>query len=386
MDNILEKIYKSGLKFLDPLSTEETYSIIVEEAKKLVNAENASMFLEQEGLLERVYATDPRFMEIKIRPEGHTFTAFKHKKAYVRTIKIVGKIHPELKKIGVKSVIFIPLSYKNKSIGVLTVQAHDDQKFSNKELNILKLFGSMASLSIRKTQLYEETKKALDTRDLFISMASHELRTPLTAISGYIQLLRARLAKSDTTESRWVEQLYWECIRMTNLVKELLEINRIRSGQLNYEWKECSIKEIVERAVTNFRFSYPDREIVIKDELDSHKAKVIGDFDKILQVITNLIDNAIKFSSEDTPITLKLTYKNKYLILLVEDEGIGISSKDKKKMFDGFFRGNNHQREGMGLGLFLAKDIISRHHGNIGIHSKKGGTTIEVKLPQIMTD
>src|SRR5581483_3543411 len=131
MDNILEKIYKSGLKFLDPLNTEETYSIIVEEAKKLVNAENASMFLEQEGTLERVYTTDVKFQNIKIRPEGHTYTAFKTKKAYVRKIKVIGKIHPELEKMGVQTVIFIPLSYKSKSIGVLTVQSHTDQKFTS---------------------------------------------------------------------------------------------------------------------------------------------------------------------------------------------------------------------------------------------------------------
>jgi len=136
---------------------------------------------------------------------------------------------------------------------VLSLQ---DGYFTEKEVNILKLFSSVASLAVIKMRLLNETQKALETRDLFISMAAHEFRTPLTTISGYTQLLYTKLAGANTSESRWIEELIWETSRLTILVNELLAANRIKSGKLQYIWKECSLKEVISRAILAFRFTH----------------------------------------------------------------------------------------------------------------------------------
>lgn len=384
MKNTLDRIYKAGLKFLEPLTPEQTYATIAEEAVKLVNGSAGSIMLRTNHGLERVYSSDPAIATVKARKKGFAYTAFIKRKALVVHVEEMAKVHPEVSYSGVKSVIFIPLSYRNQSIGVLHVRSPKDDYFSQKELDILKLFGSYASLAIRKTQLYNETKKALETRDLFISMAAHELKTPLTSIHGYIQLLHGKLVGKNTVEARWVERLSWESFRLTQLVKELLEIERIKTGQLVYILKECYLEEVIKRTLENFRLSYPERKIIFSDEIEQGKDMVIGDFDKLLQVLGNIVENAIKFSSADSVVKIFLKVKNTDFIILIKDEGIGIAKKDLKNIFESYYRASSDQsKEGMGLGLYLAKEIIERHHGEINIKSKVNkGTTVEIKLPK----
>lgn len=382
-DNILEKIYKAGLKFLAPLTIEETYKTIADEAVKLVAADFASILLEEEGELKKVYASAPIGYQVRYRKNGNTLKVFRTGKPIISYVKEWGEDHPHVKERGIKSSIFIPLSYQNKSMGVLVVNSFNNERFTQKELSILSLYGSQASLAIRKTQLYEETRKALEMRDLFISMASHELRTPLTAINGYIQLLMSKMRGKSTQEAKWVEHLSWESIRLTGLIKELLEINRIKSGEFEYHWKECSIRLIINRLAGNFELTHPNYQLVIKDNIKGKNDTVIGDFDKLLQVFTNLVDNAAKFSPKDKPIEVVLKANSAQIGVAVKDCGEGIKEEDIPKIFESFYKGKGHLKEGMGLGLFLANYIIRAHHGSIKVNSKfKKGTTMEVCLPK----
>lgn len=384
MENTLENIYKSVLKFLEPLTPEETYATVVNEALKLVKAEFGSILLNHKGDLRRVYASSPLLFKIKPTKNGYLQRVFKSRKPMMASSNEIELINSDIKVIDGRSIIIVPLSYRKQSVGVLTAASYQGKIFTTQDLSVLKTFGSLASLAIRKTQLYSETRKALETRDLFISMAAHELRTPLTSISGYIQLLHSKLADSNTPEARWIRELSAENTRLTNLVKELLEINRIKSGQFHYVWKECSLREIIGRAINNFRFTHPERKIIFDDCLESKTDLVVGDFDKLLQVVINLIGNAIKFSSISSDILITLKAYASLLSLSVEDHGKGITKEDLPKIFEGFYRGKNNSIEGIGLGLYLAKDITTRHRGSIGVKSKiNKGTTFEVKLPQV---
>ncbi|MBI2600422.1 GAF domain-containing sensor histidine kinase [Candidatus Daviesbacteria bacterium] len=383
-DDVLEKIYKSGLKFLVPLTPEVTHKLIVDESIKLLDAEYGSLFLDGKNGLERVYASSPGFYKIKNRPRGSMYQVFKQQKMKILNVSHLSRIHPFLKQVNIHSIIAAPLSYRNISIGVLALQSTKKQYFSEKTYKILRLFTPLATLSIRKTQLYDETRKALETRDLFISMAAHELRTPLTSVNGYAQLLKSKLGGANTPESRWVEQLYWETNRLTLLVNELLEINNIKNGKFQYYLKECKLRDILVRVCSDFKFSHPERKLEIEDELGNSSDQVIGDYDKILQVFTNLVDNAVKFSQSNTQVLITLNHKNSYLVVQVQDQGIGIHKQDISKILEGFHHGKGHDREGLGLGLFLVKDIVTRLHGKLKIHSKPNqGTRVEVSLPKL---
>lgn len=386
METILEKIHKSGLKFLVPLSAEETYKLIVDEAMKLLKADYGHILLFYQGELQRVYASSPVFFKIKNRKRGFMYSVFKKRQAIILQVEQVASVHPRLKEINIKSMIGIPLFYRNQSIGVLGLLSTKENFFSEKDINTLKLFSPLASLAIRKTQLYDETKRALEARDLFISMAAHELRTPITTIHGYSQLLYSKFAGANTPESRWIEDLSWESLRLTYLVNELLEVNRIKTGQFEYRWRECSLKEVIKRSISDFRFTHPKHKIIFQDKADGKDA-VIGDFNKLLQLVINLLDNAAKFSSSETEILVELESRGRYCHLSIKDQGKGIVKKDIHKIFEKFYQGTGHSKEGLGVGLFLVKNIVTQHHGTINIFSKENrGTRIKIKLPMVKHD
>ena len=383
MENILEKIHKSTLKFLVPLEPGETYATIVDEAMKLVGAEYGTILLMQKDELRRAYSSDLEFFKLKPRKTGFTYTVFKTRQPLILTPEQVEEVHPEAQNLPFRSDILIPLSYKNSSIGVLSIVSLKDHHFSEKELGILKIFGSLATLAIKKAQLYAEAKEALEMRDIFMSMAAHELRTPLTTICGYIQLLNAKYGKTDTNEARWVRELYNESNRLKTIINEFLEVNRIKAGKLHFELEECSLCSIAEQVISNFKLTNPQRNIKLQDQVNGSPDKVIGDKDKLYQVLVNLVENGLKYSPPDSEIIISLSFKSPCFILKVKDRGTGIASKDLNRIFEGFYRGENSQQEGMGLGLFLAKNIIERHRGDIKIHSKLNkGTTVEVRLPK----
>lgn len=380
MNNILENIYKASLKFLEPLTPEETYRVIVQEAIKLVDGDDGEMHLERGGELPKVYASSPSIEKVIARKKGYTSLCFVESRAFVIHLKEIKEAHPESE---ARAIILMPLSYRGKTIGVLKVRSFKDRDFTKRELEILMLYGSMASLGIRKTHLYAEAQKALEVRDLFIAMAAHEFRTPLTTISGYAQLLNSKLSGSNTSESRWIEEMLWETKRLTNLVNELLEVNKIKSGLLQYVFKECDLREIIHRAVTSFRFNHPKRVLNITNLCGDDNPLVIGDFDKLLQVLTNIIDNAVKFSAEETEIDVVLKLKKTFYIISIIDRGSGVPKADHPRIFEGFYKSSTHTKEGMGLGLFLAKKVLDEHHGLIEVKSKENkGTIVDISLPK----
>lgn len=381
---ILQQISISALKFLVPLTTEETFKIIVSEAEKIIGADYGTIFLQEQGELRRVYADATFFNEVQQRPRGFTYDTFTSNQPKVVDVAIEKNFHPAIKKQGIKSIVHIPLSYKDKTIGVLTVHAKYHKKVSKADFHFYTLFGALASMAIRKMQLYDETREALKTRDLFISLASHELRTPLTSINGYIHLLSSKLKDNKGSEGKWISELTAESKRLTSLITELLEINRIKQGQLQYEFRECGLKDFLDIAIERYRFVNPEREVQYIQDPKIDNARVIGDANKLLQMTTALLSNADKFSRPDLPITLKVKLTAKHVVILVIDHGAGITDAHLAHIFEGFYKGENLDSQGLGVGLLLAKHIISSHHGIIAIKSKKKkGTTVQVKLPRI---
>jgi GAF domain-containing protein len=172
-DSILERIYSSVLKFLIQLTPDETYATIVNEAIKLVGGEDGAILLLQDGEFKKVYSSSPSIAAVKTRKKGFSYNAFIKKKAFVVDYDELRKAHPEKEFENVHSSLFIPLSYKNKGLGTLIVRSSAHGKaFTTNELNVLQLFGSMATLAITKAEFYNEIQQALNMRDRFISMAA----------------------------------------------------------------------------------------------------------------------------------------------------------------------------------------------------------------------
>jgi signal transduction histidine kinase len=381
MENILEKIHTSAIKFLEPLTPGMTFQVVVEEAIKLVGAKYGSIFLADGNDLVRVYASNPDLYKIKVRKKGYTYTAFKTKTPSVVHVDQFGDIHPGTKDIGLKSTIFIPLFHLKKPIGVLSIDAVGDRHMEQNELDTLKVFGALASLAIIKTQLYDETNNAVKLRDMFIEMAAHELRTPLTSIIGYVDLMQRRLDSNRTIEKDWVSQLSTESVRLKNMIADLLEMSQIKRGKMHFVWKECNIEDLINNVIEHFHKSFPNRTLICENKLrDRHT--VIADPEKLSDVFYNILENAAKFSPENSNIEIHLKQSSTHISIDIIDYGRGMDEEEMNGVFNEYFRGKQSQHEGMGLGLFLAKYIILEHHGIISVESEKDkGTSVEIKLP-----
>lgn len=382
MKNFAEEIYDSSLKFLSPLGLNQTYELVVREAIKLTQGSGGSILLAQNGSLKRVYASNPESYRIKIRPDGYTYQSYKNKKIVTLTRSQLLKIHPEIQDIPLISDIMVPLINRGRSIGVISLYTNKKNRFDNKDKEILKIFSPLASLAIRKAQLYYELNKSLETRDLFISLASHELKTPITTIYIYLQLIQKNINKNNAFDPSWITTLLFEMTRLTKLVNELLEINLIKSGKMNYSWEEASIHEILRRSITTFKANHKNKKVKFISELKEKEIIIVADFDKLIEVFVNLLDNAAKHSDASAPITILLKKLDKSLSISVNDLGEGIKKEDIPKIFEGFYKTENNTKPGMGLGLYLANQIIEKHKGKIKVKSKLGkGSKFEVILP-----
>ncbi len=384
MDEDVQHIYRAGLKFLVSLSAEEMYITIVDEFMKLVQADYGSILIERDRRLHRVYASHLAFYKIIPRPHGFMYKVFQTGKPLILSSQRIEPIHPEIKELGIKSDIIVPLSYQFTSIGVLTAMSKKAHHFSHRDLETLMTYVPMATLAIRKTQLYEENRKALEMRDLFISMAAHELRTPLTTINAYAQLVQKKLQKSKTFNVKWIDKLVYEVKRLTDLVNELLQVDQIKKGTFSYKMAKCNIEELIEHVLINFRMNNSDHTIIFQNRLRDKRYKyVYGDFNKLLQVMTNILNNSVKFAPKKSKITLYLKRYNSHVVMGIKDRGIGISKKDLPHIFNRFYRGTEAGHQGMGLGLYVAKHIIEDHHGTIQVSSQKNrGTRVEITLPR----
>ncbi|HVZ58879.1 MAG TPA: GAF domain-containing sensor histidine kinase [Patescibacteria group bacterium] len=382
-DNVLAQINTSALKFLSPLTTEETFKIVVSEAEKIMGGEYGTIVLEERGELHRVYADADFFATFQPKKRGLTYTTLEQNQPRILDVAQEKNLHKKILEQGIKTIIHIPLSYKEKRIGVLSIHTKNSLHVSDNDMHLYSLYGALASMAIRKTQLYAETKNALETRDLFISLASHELRTPLTSLNGYIHLLQNKLTKTNSIEKKWIDELAKESSRLTNLIKELLEINQVKQGQLHYDLREYELVDIISNAIARYRFINAERVIKFEVSEKSLHVKVIGDDAKLLQLITALLNNADKFSLIQFPIIVRLRTTTKQLIIEIEDKGYGIARQDLAHVFEGFYKGENYYTQGLGVGLLLAKYIVQFHHGTIGLISKKNkGTLARVILPR----
>jgi signal transduction histidine kinase len=238
-------------------------------------------------------------------------------------------------------------------------------------------------MAIRKAQVYKQRGDAIAARDLFISMAAHELRTPVTTMYVYTQLLKRKANRGEKFDLEWINTLLYEMARLTKLIDELLQINQIKSGNFKYEFEEINLENVIKNSLKTFRASHKKALVNYRNKMKKD-IKLIGDPNKLEQVIINLLDNAAKHNEWGKPIKLTLDKKDHTARFSVEDEGTGISREDLEHVFDEFYKGTGHTKAGMGLGLFLIKKIIDEHKGKIKLTSQLGnGTIVTIDLPLI---
>lgn len=220
----------------------------------------------------------------------------------------------------------------------------------------------------------------------FISTLSHELRTPLTSIKGYTSLLLHPKGRFDgATQKEFLKTIERQSNHLLRMIEDMLDVSRIEAGKLELRKNELNIKPLVEKAVVNLR---PKTKLhQFKVSFSKNFPLLYADPDRIEQVITNLIDNAIKYSPEGGLINIKGWEKDGQALLSITDQGIGIAEKDIAGLFEKFQRVDSSLTKttsGTGLGLFIARSIIELHGGKIWCESEIGkGSTFTFSLPVV---
>lgn len=219
-----------------------------------------------------------------------------------------------------------------------------------------------------------------------ISLTSHQLYTPLSMIRGFVSMLNDKsLGELNPQQKEAVNEIHLNSKRMTSLVSELLSISYIQSGNIEVHLSSGKIEEIVQNCVNQFNKNLPKKEIALEFTKPSNLKPIRIDQDKIRQVINNFIDNAIKYTTRGK-IEITLQQTDQETTFIIKDEGAGIDPEDFNKLFQPFFRGQNIlelDNKGTGLGLYIAKMIIEKHHGKIWAKSegKNEGATFAFSLP-----
>jgi signal transduction histidine kinase len=219
-------------------------------------------------------------------------------------------------------------------------------------------------------------------KDDFIKMASHELKTPVTTIKGYVQLLQTRVQDKDLFLADSLATIDRQVSKLTKLIIDLLDATRIETGQLPIRKESFHINEVLNALAKDVGTVSTSHKIVMHQYAD---ALVHADKDRIAQVFSNLVDNAIKYSPGSSSIIIDVNADDDMVTVAIKDSGIGIAAGEEDKIFERFYRVNGHSEStypGFGIGLYIVKEIVSLHYGNVWVKSEKGkGSTFFVSLP-----
>lgn len=287
-----------------------------------------------------------------------------------------------------RSSLVAPISAGEKRIGVLAVNAPRAPVFANSDLELVQLLADQAAVVLEARGLLEEAarvharEEAARLKDDFLSSAAHDLKTPLTGLVTQAQLLQRRAERNPgaPVDRVGLDRLVEQVMRLRDLVLELLDVSRLEQGGLIGEREVADLGELVRTTVKREGARWKRVEVETERSVYANV-----DVFRVEQVLTNLVENGLKYSSPSGRIWVRVWHEANEARLSVRDEGIGIPIEDQPLVFERFHRARNvddRRFAGMGLGLYIARGIVEEHGGRIRVISALGeGSTFEVALP-----
>lgn len=284
--------------------------------------------------------------------------------------------------LKVVSYLGVPvISSSGSVIGGLIFGHPESGKFKAEHEDLVSSIAAQAAIALDNSRLFERVKNLSDKKDEFIALASHELRTPLTTINGYLQILTKR--ENDPTSQLFLNKTLDQVTKLNTLIEDLLNMSRMEAGRMEFNLEEFDLRKFLLDLAEIFSFSGKTHKLIY--DLGNSPAYIKGDKQRIEQAVLNLLSNAVKYSPGADKVYLKLQIKGENAEVCIKDEGIGLSREEKNQLFTRFFRASNTKGiTGLGLGLYLTKQIIDSHQGEIKVVSKLNqGSEFSFTLPLI---
>lgn len=300
---------------------------------------------------------------------------------------------------GLHSAFAFPILFGGKFLGVMEFFSDEIREPDD---TLLAMFGSIGNqigqfiqrkraefereqLLAREHAARSEAEAANRTKDEFLAIVSHELRTPLSAIVGWANMLRSGTL-DESNASHAIEVIDRNAKAQAQLIEDLLDVTRIVSGNLRIEPRPVHLQNVIEAAIDSIRLTADSKKIQLHVTLDPQVGPVLGDPQRLQQVVWNLLSNAVKFTPAQGEINVYLTNNDSRVEIVVSDTGQGIAAEFLPQVFDRFRQADSsksRRHAGLGLGLAIVRNLVELHGGSIKAHSdgEQKGTTFTIGLP-----
>jgi signal transduction histidine kinase len=396
--DILDATNRCARALSSSLEIKQAFAAFIRELRGLVPFDRTAIVLVEDGHL-RVFATAGRAADTVFPPgtvieiAGSALRELTTGHALYREDMAERRFdeEEEFVNLGLRSRVLAPLLSGPETIGALSVVRREPSAFSDDEIELLSLLGRLAGSAVQNIRAYEaerttaeELRRLSALRADFVSLVSHELRSPMASVIGSAQTLQMRWREL-TPEQResFLALISHETSRLAALIGDVLDTSRIESGTFSYSFVDIDLAELVRdsaAAAERGQDEVPVR-AVVREPLPS----IRGDRDRLRQVLINLIDNAVKYSSPGDEVRVEAQNANGRVVIEVRDRGPGILPEHQKVIFEKFGRVQTGQtaKPGTGLGLFIARSIAEAHGGSLDVrsHPEQRGATFRLSLP-----
>ena len=388
----LQQLLEIGAKLSSTLHLNDLLALVMDTATDLTNTQTASILLldETTGQLHFAASTGGAIPEDIIVPLDNSIAGWvvRHGRSVilgnVRTdSRFYATVDKDLQFVT-ESMLAVPLMTKDKAIGALEViNKRDNEPYSSQDVALMEVLASQSAVAIMNARLFNQS-------DLLAEIM-HELKTPMMAIRSASELLTRPDLPTDKQQPL-IEMIQRESVRLSNMTKDFLDFARLESGRIRIAHEAVDIVKLVHEITSIQQPQAGTRGIEISTDIGDHipglddDPYLDGDYDRLKQVLLNLVSNAIKYNRENGRITISLKRDTNCLSLAVSDTGRGITPEDQEHLFERFYRipGSENQSEGSGLGLSIAKKIAEEHNGRIEVASVLDeGTTFTIILPLV---
>ena len=290
--------------------------------------------------------------------------------------------------LDVRSLYIVPLVVADRTVGAMTLldlgtsRANGASRFTPEVRILAQQFAHSAALALENARLYAAARRATSARDEVLAVVSHDLRNPISAIAMCARILREAPPTDPVEREKMLTAITEATVWMQGMIRDLLDVSAIEAGRLRVERQPAALGPIVATAVGMVSGEVEQRSITLQLDLPPDLNAVPVDASRIVQVITNLLGNAIKFTDAGGTVTVRAANGPTSVVVSVEDTGIGIEPESLTRIFDRFWQARPTPRRGSGLGLAIARGIIEAHGGRIWVESEMGrGSVFSFTLP-----
>jgi len=398
----LSRLVEISVTLNSTLDLDRLLQFIIRSAADLVESEAASILLVGDKTRDLYIAaatdTDPETLQkIPVPKEGSIAgTVFREDRPLIlNELGATGQRYPEAgegERFSVRSLIGVPLRIRDDVTGVLEAVNKRQGIFDEADLLTLTNIASLAAVAISNARQIEALNRAYDAlgnldqlKTDFIAIASHELRTPLGLILGNASLLK-ELSGEDVSEH--ADAVLNSAMRMRVLIEDMTNLNMLQAGSANLVLSKRPLQPIVQLVYEEALGLVEAREQTIKLNLPTDTLEAMVDEQKITMALTNLLNNAIRFTPKERELGLTLEQHGHEAWLRVHDDGIGLVPDELETVFDSFYQVEDHltrQHDGLGLGLPIVKAIAESHGGRVWVESEgpDQGATFTIALPLV---